>query len=68
MTPALQEVERLKQQLDTAWNTGRSPNLEKCGDLLNKIKVSGIFNYDSIISLFSSNINHFGLNDFFRCR
>jgi len=39
MGTILQEAIRLRQQLGTEWNGGRCSSLDKCGDLLNKIKV-----------------------------
>jgi len=36
---ALQEAQALKQQLVTLWNSGRCQNLDKCGELLNRIKI-----------------------------
>jgi 26S proteasome regulatory subunit N12 len=39
MGSTLQEGLRLRQQLAAEWGSGRSPNLDKCGDLLDRIKV-----------------------------
>jgi len=36
---ALQEGIRLRQQLVSEWGSGRSPNLDKCGELLARLKV-----------------------------
>ena len=36
---AIQEAMQLRSQLVNEWRSGRTPNLEKCGDLLNRIKV-----------------------------
>jgi len=39
MAGALQEAIRLRQQLTNDWASGRCTNLDKCGDLLNRIKL-----------------------------
>jgi len=39
MSSSLQEGLRLRQQLATEWGSGRSPNLDKCGELLDRIKI-----------------------------
>ncbi|CAL8147544.1 unnamed protein product [Orchesella dallaii] len=36
---SLQEAIRLRQQLAAEWNAGRNPNLDKCGELLNRLKI-----------------------------
>jgi 26S proteasome regulatory subunit N12 len=36
---SLQEAMSLRQQLSVEWNKGRNPNLDKCGELLNRLKI-----------------------------
>jgi len=36
---SLQEAKTLRQQLAKEWNAGRNPNLDKCGELLSRLKI-----------------------------
>jgi len=40
MVGALQEAQSLRQQLKNDWNSGRCQNLDKCGELLDRLKVA----------------------------
>lgn len=36
---SLQEAVSLRGELAKEWNSGNKPNLDKCGELLNRLKV-----------------------------
>lgn len=36
---SLQEAVSLRRELTKEWNSGNKPNLDKCGELLNRLKV-----------------------------